>query len=200
MNALLDPQSEFDLQMQHLWADRTAALAVFVDGPAREKLRRYVQECFTYAEHRLEDLGEDDPKYRVEAYIAKKFTNIHVLMNHVDADRKSDVTQWEIRERGHAIFVNGLPAHLAFTSLRRVQALFRHKVHPQLLTEIALQFTSSEEGEAFLYNQAMIFLSKMDMDVEEDDLNSFDLREMTTGSLRNVHRAVKAVPIGEYPR
>lgn len=200
MNESLHPRVPYDIQKEFLWQDRAEALAMFLEGRARERFRVQVECDEMFAARDQEYMSDEHPAWSHAVYTFRTRQRIHDLILAVDAGiaGRSDESEWEAMERENLALVTAIPAHLAYAVLRRAEASLPKDADPELIAQVAHAFTWSEESEAFFREQGNVFLSKMEFDDDQDMLDIPLLRHAVSGEVSIVLKAVRGMPLGGY--
>lgn len=198
MSERFDPRTALDIQKEFLWQDRAEALAVFLEGPARERFRIQVEYESTWEEHHLLKMTQEYPEWPLKANAFRVRRSIHDLIMAVDEGTygRSDESPWEISERENMAVETAVPAHLAYATLRRTEKELPKDASPELIVQIAQQFAWSEESEEFFREQAAVFLSKIELDGDTYDVAM--LRCSVMNELSTVLNAVRGMPLEGY--
>lgn len=198
MSERFDPRTALDIQKEFLWQDRAEALAVFLEGEARERFRVQVEFEEAWEEHYLLRMTQDYPDWALKASMFRVRQRIHDLILAVDEGTygRSDESPWEITERENMALATAVPAHLAYAAIKRSESALPRDAEPELIVQAAQQFAWSEESDEFFAEQAAVFLSKMKIDAETADVPM--LRCSVSNELSTVLNVVRGMPLGGY--
>ena len=200
MSGKLHPSVAYAIQKEFLWQDRSEALAVFLEGQARERFRVQVEFDEMYADYHREKMSKEHPAWSHAAYTFRTRQRIRDLIHAVDDGTyaRSDESSWETQERENLALATAIPAHLAYAALKRAEELLPCDADPELVAQTAHCFTWSEESEEFFREQGNVFLSKMEFDDDDDMLDLHMLRMAVSDELSVVLKAVRGMPLGGY--
>jgi len=198
MSERFDPRMALRIQKEFLWQDRAEALAVFLDGPARERFRVQVEFEGTWEEHDLLRMTQDYPDWSLKTNTFRVRQRIHDLIISVDEGTygRSDDSPWEISEREDKVLATAVPAHVAYAAIKRSERECAADAEPERIVQVAQQFAWSVESDDFFREQTAIFLSKMDIDGDSIDLSM--MRCAVSNKLSTVLSAVCGMPLGGY--